>query len=160
MEGIVRIAEEKNISNITTSSVLDAFLPLIKNNTIDMEKLRKNLNQLLDILPVSVSELSKFLNYDASYISRIRNGLQQPSDPQDFVSGVRIFVIRRCYNRSQKEIIADLIGCKSDDFKDPNIYQALLAEWLTNGTGNAENHMKSFLVKLDHAAIAAIPILV
>ena len=149
VEGIVQIAEEKNISDITTSSVLNAFLPLIKNNTIDMEKLRKNLNQLLDILPVSVSELSRSLNYDASYISRIRNGLRQPSDPQDFVSGVAAFVARRCYDSPQKEMMADLIGCKSDDFKDPNIYQALLAEWLTNGTGNAENHMKSFLVKLD-----------
>ncbi len=149
VKGIVQIAEEKNIADITTASVSDAFLPLIKNNTIDMEKLRKNLNQLLDILPVSVSELSRFLNYDASYISRIRNGLRQPSNPQDFVSGVAVFVVRRCYDSSQKEMIADLIGCKSDDFKDPNIYQALLTEWLTNGTGNAENHMKNFLVKLD-----------
>lgn len=149
VEGIVRIAEEKHVADITTSSVSAALLPLIKNNTIDIEKLRKNLNQLLDVLPVSVSELSRFLNYDASYISRIRNGLRQPSNPQDFVSGVAAFVARRCYDSPQKELVADLIGCKSDDFKDPNIYQALLAEWLTNGTGNAENHMKSFLVKLD-----------
>lgn len=149
VEGIVQIAEEKHVADITTSSVSAALLPLIKNNTIDMEKLRKNLNQLLDVLPVSVSELSRFLNYDASYISRIRNGLRQPSNPQDFVSGVAVFVVRRCYDNSQKEMIADLIGCKSDDFKDPNIYQALLAEWLMNGTGHAENHMKNFLVKLD-----------
>jgi hypothetical protein len=149
VEGIVRIAEDKDIADITTSSVSDAFLPLIKNNTIDMEKLRANLNQLLDVLPVSVSELSRFLNYDASYISRIRNGKRQPSNPQGFVSGVAGFVVRRCHDSSLKEMVADLIGCKSDDFKNPDIYQALLAEWLTNGTGNAENHMKNFLEKLD-----------
>lgn len=149
VEGIVRIAESRDIADITMSSVSDAFLPLIKNSTIDMEKLRANLNKLLNVLPVSISELSRFLNYDASYISRIRNGQRQPSNPQEFVSGVAGFVVRRCHDSSQKKMVADLIGCEPDDFKNPDIYQSLLSEWLTNETGNSKDYMKNFLAKLD-----------
>lgn len=149
IDGIVRIAREKNIANITTSSVSDAFLPLLKNNTVDMEILRENLNLLLNVLSVSISELSRFLNYDASYISRIRNGQRQPSNPQEFVSGVAGFVVQRYHDHSQKEMIADLIGCKSDELKDAENYHRLLNEWLTNGTGNVKSRMIDFLEKLD-----------
>ena len=82
VEGIVCIAQKKKIADITISSVTNDFLPLLKNSAVDMKKLPNNLNKLLDILPISVSELSRFLNYDASYISRIKSGERQPADPE------------------------------------------------------------------------------
>ena len=149
VEGIVCIAQKKKIADITISSVTNDFLPLLKNSAVDMKKLPNNLNKLLDILPISVSELSRFLNYDASYISRIRNGNRQPANPEEFLSGVTTFVVRRCHENPQRALIADLIGCKSDDLKDPDIYKALLFEWLTTGSANTKNYMKNFLETLD-----------
>ena len=149
VEGIVCIAQKKKIADITISSVTNDFLPLLKNSAVDMKKLPNNLNKLLDILPISVSELSRFLNYDASYISRIRNGNRQPANPEEFLSGVTTFVVRRCHENPQRALVADLIGCKSDDLKDPDIYKALLFEWLTTGSANTKNYMKNFLEKLD-----------
>lgn len=149
VEGIVRIAENKNISDVTLQSVSDAFLPFARSNAIDMEKLKVNLNLLLNVMPVSISELSKFLNYDASYISRIRNGLRQPANPQEFALGIASFIARRYQDASHKAVIADLIGCKSDELKNYNTYQSLLTEWLTNGAGNSRDSMTGFLEKLD-----------
>ena len=60
VEGIVCIAQKKKIADITISSVTNDFLPLLKNSAVDMKKLPNNLNKLLDILPISVSELSRF----------------------------------------------------------------------------------------------------
>ena len=87
--------------------------------------------------------------YDASYISRIRNGNRQPANPEEFLSGVTTFVVRRCHKNPQRALVANLIGCKSDDLKDPDIYKALLFEWLTTGSANTKNYMKNFLEKLD-----------
>lgn len=49
-----------------------------------MKQLQINFNTLLTMLSINVSDLSRFLNYDSSYLSRIRNGLRQPANPEEF----------------------------------------------------------------------------
>ena len=65
VNGIVRIARNKGIIDVTIKSVGDTLLPLTKKSTVDMEKLRVNVDQLLDALSISVSDLARSLNYDA-----------------------------------------------------------------------------------------------
>lgn len=149
VNGIVRIAAEKGLSEFTIQTVTDSFLPYVKSKKPDIEKLQKNLNTLLAILPVNISELAKYLNYDASYISRIRNGQRQPANQQQFVSGVSHFIARRYQETSQMALIADVIGCNAKDLQDLNQYQALLSDWLANGINRSRDQMTSFLQKLD-----------
>lgn len=149
VEGIVRIAENKEITGVTVQSVSAAFSPFIKSSIVDMKQLQTNFNTLLTMLSINVSELSRFLNYDSSYVSRIRNGLRQPANPEEFAWGIAGFIVRRYQNDSEKEVIADLIGCKSDKLANPNTYQTLLAEWIMNGTGVTKNYLAGFLEKLD-----------
>ena len=130
-------------------SVGDTLLPLTKKSTVDMEKLRVNVDQLLDALSISVSDLARSLNYDASYISRIRKGQRQPADPVEFVTGISRYIVRRCQDTSQKKDIAELIGCKPDDLEKVEEYQMRLVEWLTSGTGNVRNQVAGFLEKID-----------
>ena len=132
VEGIVRIAENKEITGVTVQSVSDALVPFVKSDAIDMETLRINFNILLDTLSVSIAEISRFLNYDASYISRIRNGKRQPANPQEFASGVADFIVRRYQNDFQKAMVADLIGCNPEEFTTNIAYQSLLVKWLSN----------------------------
>lgn len=149
VKGIVAIAESKNISDITIQAVTDAFSGLVKNNSVDVTKLQANFNTLLNVLPVSISELSRFLNFDASYISRIRKGQRQPANPQEFAFGVASFIARRYLSNSEKIVISDLIGCDINELSNFNSYQKLLSEWLINCSNNSKDYMKSFLEKLD-----------
>lgn len=149
VNGIVRIARNKGIIDVTIKSVGDTLLPLTKKSTVDMEKLRVNVDQLLNALAISVSDLARSLNYDASYISRIRNGQRQPSNPVEFATGISRYIVRRCQDTSQKKDIAELIGCKPDDLEKPDDYQRLLVTWLTSGTGNVRNQVAGFLEKID-----------
>lgn len=149
VEGIVHIAERKNRTDLTVQSVSDAFAPYVRNNTIDVAKLQENFNVLLTVLPVSISELSRFLNFDASHISRIRNGQRQPAKPQEFAAGVSSFVARRYSNDTQRNIVSELIGCKPEELSDYSSFQSMLAEWLLNGTGKSNDYMSGFLEKLD-----------
>lgn len=152
VEGIVRISKDKGISDITVQSVSDAFVPFVKSSAINTENLRVNLNILLNALNVSIAELSRFLNYDASYISRIKNGKRQPSDPQKFALGVADFIVRRYQTNSQKAIIADLINCKPEELANDTSYQSLLIKWLSNKSDEisySKDSLISFLEKLD-----------
>lgn len=147
--GMVRIAESKHIAQVTTESVINSFSSLVKNNAMDAAKLQKNFNILLTVLPINISELSKFLNYDASFISRIRNGQRQPANPREFALRIAGFTVRRCQNDSQRAIVADVIGCKPNELMDENTYQTLLFEWLISGAGASKDYMTNFLEKLD-----------
>lgn len=106
IEGIVKIAKNKGISGITKESVNVSLSKLAKDNNINATRLQDNFSTLLTVLPISISEISKFLNYDSSYISRIRNGQRQPSNLQDFALGIANFVGRRYKDESEKEIVA------------------------------------------------------
>ena len=149
VNGIVRIAEEKGLSKFTIQTVTASFLPYVKSKSPHIEKLQKNLNTLLTILPVNISELAKYLNSDASYISRIRNGQRQPANHQQFVSGVSHFIARRYQEESQMALIADMIGCNAEDLQDLNQYQTQLSDWLANGINRSRDQITSFLQKLD-----------
>lgn len=147
--GIVRIAGEKGLSEFTIQTVTDSFLPYGKSKNPNIDNLQKNLNTLLSILPVNISELAKYINYDASYISRIRNGQRQPANPQQFISGVSHFVAHRYQDTSKKALIADMIGCSLEELQDLNHYQTQLSDWLANGSNHSKDQMTSFLHKMD-----------
>lgn len=149
VKGIVKIAEEKAITGITMESVADDLLPFIKTSDIDMDKFQANLNLLLNTLSVNISELSKVLNYDASYISRIRNGKRQPADPQEFACGISAFIAHHYQKPEQKEVVANLIHCSTDDLADSIQFQKVLSQWLTHEAPALKNQMMDFLEKID-----------
>ena len=149
MKGIVRIAENRRIADITEQSVSKAFSPFVKGRVSEVTKLQTNFNTLLTLLSVNVAELSRFLNYDPSYVSRIRNGLRQTASPKEFAWGTAQFIARRYQNDSQKALIADLIGCEPASLADYEAYQTLLFEWLMNGSDIPKNDLSDFLEKLD-----------
>ena len=148
VKGIVKIAEKEAITGITMESVTDDFLPFVKTSDIAMDKLQANLNLLLNTLSVNISELSKALNYDASYISRVRNGKRQPADPQEFICGISAFIAQHYQKADQKELVANLMRCSTADLADSNQFQKILFQWLTRETPALKNHMMDFLEKI------------
>lgn len=149
VRGIACIAEMKAVPDITEGSVSASLSPLTGSCTVDMGRLQTNLDTLLDILPVSVSELSRSLNYDASYISRIRNGQRQPADPHGFASYIADFIARRYRDDCQLSLIAALIGCDPDELKDVDTCRGLIFRWLISGEGDPGDPVTDFLEKLE-----------
>ena len=149
VKGIVQLAEEKGISGLTIQAVTDGFAPYVKSKNAGMENLQKNLDTLFTVLSVNISGLARSLNYDASYISRIRNGQRQPANPQQLITGISHFVVRHYQEDSQKSSIAEILGCSPEDLSNPGNYQTLLCNWLANGTNHSKDQITSFLEKLD-----------
>lgn len=150
INGMIKLAEKRNIDGFSTDLLENELLPFCTNRqNFDYEKLRNNFNTLISVLSVSVSELSKSINYDASHISRIRNGQRQPADPQKFAADILRFIVRRYTNENELSVVAELIGCSPKDIADESIYHKKLSEWLTSGVHVSKDYTFDFLQKLD-----------
>lgn len=148
INGIVSIAENKKIPDITVQSVSEAFSPYVRNN-VDVAHLQKNFHTLLTVVPINISDLARFLNFDPSYISRIRNGQRQPANPAEFARKISAFVARHCQTEEQKAVISSLINCPVEDLFNYTDFQDRLTDWLLAGAGAVKDSMTVFLEKLD-----------
>lgn len=148
INGIVSIAENKKIPNITVQSVSEAFSPYVRNN-VDIAHLQKIFHTLLTVVPINISDLARFLNYDPSYISRIRNGQRQPANPTEFARKISIFVTKHFQTVEQKAVISSLINCPMEELSNYTDFQDRMTNWLLAGSGAVKDSMTVFLEKLD-----------
>ena len=148
INGIVSIAENKKIPDITVQSVSEAFSPYVRNN-VDIAHLQKNFHTLLTAVPMNISDLARFLNFDPSYISRIRNGQRQPANPTEFARKISIFVTKHFQTAEQKAIISSLINCPVEELSNYTDFQDRLTNWLLAGAESVKDSMTVFLEKLD-----------
>ena len=148
INGIVSIAENKKIPDITVQSVSEAFSPYVRNN-VDIAHLQKNFHTLLTAVPMNISDLARFLNFDPSYISRIRNGQRQPANPTEFARKISIFVTKHFQTTEQKAIISSLINCPVEELSNYTDFQDRMTNWLLTGAGAVKDSMTVFLEKLD-----------
>ncbi len=148
LSGIVRLAAERNIPALTEEAVREKLALFFPENSFDTERLRCNLNSLLATFSISVSDLARSTNYDASYLSRIRNGQRRPADPERFTSAVADFVIRRFDAPAERAILAELIGAKASEQDAEALYRGLV-QWLGGHDAERSNDVASFLKHLD-----------
>lgn len=100
-------------------------------------------DQLLRLLHVSMKDLSHELNYDASYLSRIRSGKRSPADSELFAANVTRFFIRTATPKELKEI-----GILIQE-KNPDRLESALKNWLLYKQEFQNEPLESFLEKLD-----------
>ena len=145
INGLVALAESKSIEDINDETVRNAFREFLVNASFDYDQLTTNLNTMIATLDLSVTELSRSLNYDSSYLSRIRLGQRRPSDRNGFITGVCQYVVRK---KSLAEI-AELIGCPEENITSESACLSALCKWLSSGTSETQSEVDNFLKKLD-----------
>ncbi len=128
VQGITSIAMEKNVPGITQSEVEKSFSSCINNFDV-FKELSHKFDTLLSLLNINATELSHFLHYDASYISRIRTGSRHPGNPEKFSAAVAYFVAHRYHDIYEKQLISNLIGCSLDSLDSPDHYTECLIKW-------------------------------
>lgn len=150
--GIVKLAQKRNLSSINDITVHSDFLRFLPDISADFSILQANLNTLFTVLSISTSELAKFLNYDASYISRIKSGERQPADPELFLVNTALFVTKRYTKKTDLSILANLFDCSLEELREEKTYLSLLKHWLQTKHTNTDKEQQSlshFLQKLD-----------
>lgn len=148
VQGIVSIANKKGYSDFTVEEITKTLEDCLQERAFPYEIFRINFDTLLTTLSINVADLSHFLNFDSSYISRIRNGQRKPANPQNFSRNVSKFIVSHC-SASDREAIAKLIHCTTDEISNDAICEDKIMYWLLNEHIIKSDVVLPFLSKLD-----------
>ena len=141
-----KLSIEKNIKH-TKEEILENLTKAIKNeDNFNYDNLSTNLNTLINKLNININKMSKYIAFDSSHISRIKNGKTRPSDPIDFSKKVTDYIMRNYYTEENSSILTDILNISKVLTKE-QISDELFA-FLVTSTKN-ENEASSFLNKLD-----------
>jgi len=135
IDGLYKLCKENKV-DISKRKIKEDFENVLNKDNINFELFRNNMNYLIDELNLNAFLISKYLGYDASYISKIRNGIRKPNNLSDFAYGFCKYLIDNKYEL--KNIIEN---------SELNI--DILYKWITNNEIKRENYIENFLNKLD-----------
>ena len=134
---------KEDIENILNSS-------LREQNPFDYDSLSNNLNELILALNININDMSKYIVFDSSHISRIRYGKTKPSDPLEFSTRVSNYVAAKYNSTEEKRILKELINCTDEDLQDKKIFETIY-NYLTNSTNSpSKDYINDFLNNLDN----------
>ncbi|MBQ9065749.1 MAG: helix-turn-helix transcriptional regulator [Blautia sp.] len=132
--GISVIAEQNGHPEFSEEAVTGSFLEILSSKKPDPMILGSKLNQLISTLEINRAELSRFLNYDPSYLSRICSGQRTPANTGQFTLEVCRFVIRRYGRESDRSAIAELLGVPRSECSDDEATLRQLLSWFDSKT--------------------------
>ena len=118
------------------------FKNTLNTTEIDFEIVKNNLNKIISTLNINVGELAKYLNFDASYLSRIRKGERIPSNKEDFINSTATFISKKYNNDEYQTSLALLLEKEKINVED-------IKNWIYSSKQNKENEITVFLKKMD-----------
>ena len=134
-DGLDRLEEEAGLSPLGEER-LRRYRAVIGNKP---SLLPSHLNDLLEILNLSMKDFSNILNYDASYLSRIRSGKRTPADPVAFAEHVAR-TLNETLRPADRALVSELTGSESEDDFLP-----ALVNWLVRSTPPQKSDVEGFL---------------
>ena len=150
-----RIPNEENLKKISEAleslsegeykaeDIYKDFEKTIFDSSIDFDIVRGNLNKLIETFNINARGLAKALNFDASYLSRIRNGERIPSNKEAFVSSLAAFVLKKYEIQSYKDSYYLLFNEKE------KITLSKIREWIITNKKEEVGDVDNFLSTLD-----------
>lgn len=138
IDGLIKLSKKYNISDLDDKKINSEFDKIFFKDNIDFDIFRENLNFVINELKINVSNLSKSIGFDSSYISKIRNNIRKPQNTSEFASSISRYIVNN-YDNNNISSVTGISIVNSD-----NLYK-----WMTNNTKNEEVPINSFLTKLD-----------
>ncbi len=101
-----------------------------------MEKMMsKKLDYLMKLTNTQNAALGRALRFDASYISRIRNGKRGLPSEQSFIWPAAVFFAERITENYQKEALVKELHLNQPYPESRGVAAHLIASWMKSGTG-------------------------
>ena len=145
---LFNIAQENGQKKCTLDKIKNDFNATLPNNNFDFATFSSNLNTLIISLNINTHEMSKYIVFDASHISRIRYGKARPSNPMEFSNKICSYIFSRYKNPEDISNLQTIIGCKKSDLSNSKFYNTLFA-WLTSEATPIKSQASDFLYNLD-----------
>ena len=145
---LFNIAKEKGKSKYTLDKIANDFNSTFPNDDFNYTTFSNNLNTLITSLNINTHEMSKYILFDASHISRIRYGKARPSNPIEFSNKICTYIFNKYKNPDDINNLSTIIGCKKNDLTNNKFYNTLF-DWLTSKSTPVKSQVSDFLYNLD-----------
>ena len=147
-KALFNIAKDSGKNKYTFDKIESDFNSTLASDDFDYTTFSNNLNTLITSLNINTHEMSKYIVFDASHISRIRYGKAKPSNPVEFSNKICSYILNRYKNPDDINNLMMIIGCKKSDLSNEKIYSTLF-NWLTSEIVPVKNQISDFLHHLD-----------
>ena len=147
-KALFNIAKDNDKNKYTFDKIVSDFNSVLTSDDFDYTTFSNNLNTLITSLNINTHEMSKYIVFDASHISRIRYGKAKPSNPVEFSNKICSYILNRYKNPDDINNLMMIIGCKKSDLSNEKIYSTLF-NWLTSEIVPVKNQISDFLHHLD-----------
>ena len=148
VNGLYTISYTKNIG-LDKEDIYNTLSDSLNDINIEFEQLSKNFNSIVSALDINIADLARFIGYDASFLSRIRNGNRKPAKPQDFIESVCNFVVTKYSSSDNKNTIAILLSCDPNELNNNADYLLKLSNWFATNISSNNKYISDFLNNLD-----------
>ena len=147
-KALFNIAKDNGKNKYIFDKIESDFNSTLASDDFDYTTFSNNLNTLITSLNINTHEMSKYIVFDASHISRIRYGKAKPSNPVEFSNKICSYILNRYKNPDDINNLMMIIGCKKSDLSNEKIYSTLF-NWLTSEIVPVKNQISDFLHHLD-----------
>ena len=145
---LFNIAKDSGKNKYTFDKIVSDFNSVLTSDDFDYTTFSNNLNTLITSLNINTHEMSKYIVFDASHISRIRYGKAKPSNPVEFSNKICSYILNRYKNPDDINNLMMIIGCKKSDLSNERFFNTLFS-WLTSEMVPVKSQVSDFLHNLD-----------
>ena len=144
---------EQENNKISKEDILKSFKACIeKDDGFNYEAFSKNLSLIIEFLKINISDMAKYTVFDASHISRIKNGKSRPSEPLEFCKKVSVYIADKFFGSEAEEKLKILLNIKESDGISKAELQKGVYNFLAESAQSEEkpDQIAEFLKNLDN----------
>ena len=145
---LFNIAQKNEQNEYTIDKITNDFNNAFPSDNFDYIAFSKGLNALITSLNINTNEMSKYILFDASHISRIRNGKAKASNPIEFTNKICSYIYSKYKSPEDINKLQSIIGCKKSDLTNSKFCHTL-SSWLISEETAPNNQISDFLYNLD-----------
>ena len=148
--GLSTIAKVKKGMDLPADEVLRKLTASITMQ--QQPDISNQLNELIIALGINVSKMAQSLHYDASYISKVRQGKRKPADRDRFCSDIIGYIAEHYSSESSRAILVELTKCEAEQIsKKEDLINALTIWFHTKREEQTpkKDYIDRFLEKMD-----------
>jgi len=147
---LAALGAEKGLT-FTSEEILSALNETLPERVEDSGKyphLAQRFDLLVSTLKINLNDLAKELNFDASYLSRIRTSKRTPADISGFVKAVCRYTANRYHSENDLAVLSILLECNKNSLSKNNCFEKL-TEWFERECPASDKEIEHFLEVLN-----------
>ena len=149
-KGIANISRAKGNDNAAYDSVYNSLLKCIDDSSGYTRHQASNLNTLIEALKINTTDMARVVNYDSSYISRVRSRQRIPSNSESFILKISNYVASTYTAEKDIQVMSQCLGCPAEKLETIGLRQVMLEQWLSEKTIETDTSpIQQFLAEVD-----------